>query len=485
MKKHYYWVLSVGLMLALGLNSCYEDDEQNTETETQPTIEEETPAQNFTVKLIQDGEEKAFTYTENSVLVLDENFCKASSGTFISGFNIDGKSYDAGSYITVTKDFTINVLTGKYTTKKVEDLDAYLNDCELEGAEANVEISNLSADKLQSLKETIEKYSEVNINLSISESSNITAIPASMFSTLTNITEISLPSTVTVIEDNAFEFCTAVKTVKFKPSRLKKDAQIVTKTRTYNGEDINALLPIDTVIIANEDKAEPVEEIIYAVINAKDSIVTTVMGLKPDYTSADTVAAIITTGSWKKGNGETFKCKNKWSDFNTVKGVFITHPFAVDILKRKFYCFIPHNGTNCAEYLTCKNDAFYNSLGREVMNFSAYNKKSYEAEVAEEPIEHPIEGVIIKAKAFNGCIDLKSITFPDYVGYIGDNAFENTGLEAVVFEGDITLGESVFGTKKGTLKVVQINAKTFSSNQLEYLKGIADKVIYDSDITLY
>ncbi len=300
----------------------------------------------------------------------------------------------------------------------------------------------------------------------------VKVIATRAFENCTQITEVTIPSSVTTIESNAFSSCIALKKVTFKGTDCKIGAAAFAHCSELN----NLTLPSSLTEIPDEA---------FAVCTSLSSI-----DIPPTVETIGTEAFrmctaldyVLIPASVKTIKDNAFLGCSGISAFGVAGGnkVYsvsngclygpLESPYDTDI-------YNPVNEKALIQYPGAKNGTSY-TVDSGTLHIADYafgdNKKLTE-------IVLPAGLKTIEAYAFNNCTALSSITIPSTVTYIGPQAFgKTTALSSITIPGSVSKLENVFLDSGIKTVVLSDGVKTIGTRCFENCESLSSVTIPNS-----
>lgn len=151
-------------------------------------------------------------YYKDSHIALTTGLAATAPGYTITGFTINGSSKKIGDLVAIEPDMRIRAITSPTSMLSLSEAADILAKAKA-GDIINLEVTNLNSANISELGAAVKK-SAAKVNLTIPDGST-TRIPASAFAGCANLTSVSLPAGLIMIESNAFQGCTSLANVAF------------------------------------------------------------------------------------------------------------------------------------------------------------------------------------------------------------------------------------------------------------------------------
>ncbi len=300
----------------------------------------------------------------------------------------------------------------------------------------------------------------------------VKVISTRAFENCTQITEVTIPASVTTVESNAFSSCIALKKVTFEGSNCK----IGTAAFSYCSDLNNLTLPASLTEIPDDA---------FAACTSLSSIdipptVETIgreafrMCAALDYVLIPASVKTIKINAFLGCSGiSAFGVANGNSVYYASNGCLygpLESPYDTDV-------YNPVNEKTLIQYPNAKNGTSY-TVESGTLHIADYafgdNKKLTE-------IVLPAGLKTIEAYAFYNCTALTSITIPSTVTFIGAHAFGKTAaLNSITIPGSVAKLENVFTGSAVKTVVLSNGVKTIGTRCFENCESLTSVTIPDS-----
>lgn len=259
--------------------------------------------------------------------------------------------------------------------KKGEFADTYLtqNDYDWGAARYVKVVGNINNIDLSAIKNLTSL-----MKLDLSETT-IGSLPAQFLKNRSSLVEVKLPSTLKLIDSEAFKGCRSLSYINLAGVQTIGDGAFY-DCSMLNNIDLSTVVYIGTSTFRNCSSLEAI-----------------------DLTSAVTIGCFPQGNGYYSGNGYSF------DNCTSLKGV----TFGNDLLSIFSYCF----RNTAIENITLPGSL--TSIANEVFE-NCKNLRS---------VEIPSSITTIGSSAFYGCVSLEEVTIPSTVKSIGPSAFNNSGIK--------------------------------------------------------
>ncbi len=373
-----------------------------------------------------------------------------------NGWRLDGASIEAG--YTVKTDITITAQWKAPPSVTKENFSAVI--AALTEDSTIVVTGELSDSDLTTLKKAINN-SRYNVNLDLSQTTGLTSIPGSAFSSCTKLSGITIPNSVTSIGDNAFIRCTSLTTITVDTNNsnyssidgvlFNKDATAII---TYPAGKQSAAYTIpDSVTSIGTSTFFGCTSL--SSVNIPDSVTYISAGAFFACTSLSSVT--IPDSVTSIGNNAFYNCNSLSSvtipDSVTSIGVAVfagctslssvTIGNSVTAIDNKAF----YDCTSLTRITVDSNNANYTSIDGVLLNKDATAIITYPAGKQSAAYTIPDSVTSIGNYAFRNCTSLSSVTIGDSVTSIGTSAFEGC-----ISLSSVTIGDSVTSIGTGAFE---------------------------------
>ncbi len=288
---------------------------------------------------------------------------------------------------------------------------------------------------------------------------SVTSIGVGAFASSSGLTSVTIPNSVTSIEDAAFEGCTSLTSVTIPGSVTSIGKEAFEKCRS-----MTSLIIEDGVISIDKEAFSKCSALTSVVI--PKSVAS--MG-KSTFNGCTSLTSItLNTNNVVSTNFTSDK------NLNTILGCQVKEIILGDEIKSiGNYAFY-----NCSSLTSIDIPESVTSIGANALYGTAWYNNQPEGLVYAGKVAYKYKGTLpagtdiaivdgtlgIGGSAFQGCIGLTSITFPNSLVCIGDYSFSGcTGLESVTLPNSVTsIGNDAFPTTtklyidKGVLPLIAL-----------------------------